>query len=160
MATRLGVAPLMLLAAFAGISCAEQDRADIEVLYAPSAAAPLDAVTVTLTGAGIDRELNGAELGTTRYATPHSPRIELAPGEELTVGFRIEGAAIMAEGAVRIPIEPGRRYGASAGIQAERPVCLGCVELLAFPLTGEAANGTDSLFISWGSNSISNPVDY
>ena len=145
------------LCTFLTLGCGIDARSELEVLYAPAATAPLETVTILLDGPGLDRQFDGSDLGTSRYGTPHTPVLDVEPGM-LTVTVRIAGAGeLLAEAVVSIPIEAERRYGVAAIVAAERPTYLGRMGGAAVGVRGTA---TDSLFVSWGSNSLPEPVIY
>jgi len=69
----------------------------------------------------------------------------------------------IATGSLELPLRSDWRYGVTVQVDSTDPAryCLGCIGSLAFALRpGVGRSVRDSLWLSWGGNSISNPVEY
>ena len=99
-----------------------------------------------LTGTGTQPRYHTLTSGTLRV------RVDMA-----------DASGAIAVGSVMLPLRSDWGYGISVAIDSVNPrrSCFGCAGSAAFPLrSGVGRSPRDSLWLTWGGNSISNPVDY
>lgn len=64
---------------------------------------------------------------------------------------------------IELPLKPDWRYGITIAIGPDNPFfqCFGCQDYQSIPISDELAfSESDTLYLVWGRNSISQPVDY
>ena len=139
-------------------ACGEPENDnDVEVLLhthgAPEALRELGLYRVDLAAGGVTHRLTGADFGTTRYGTPHSPRLAIPNSGELRVSVAVVAPAGDTLGSVRVGVrlQADHRYGVAVRPGGTRPVgaCVGT--LISAPLrTPGASAASDTLWVAYG----------
>ena len=78
--------------------------------------------------------------------------------------FRDPDGVVVSEGQVTVGLRRDWRWGIDIFHTGRNPYrwCMGCFGYKSFPILNSAymTSDTDSVFVIWGGNSISNPVEY
>ena len=130
----------------------------------------------TLTGRSLTRNRRSASRSRyplkekTLTRSDFSDGVKAGPFSTAIYGtLRIEVALLgedgeaMSSGMVRLPLQPNNEYSVTVDIGESNPIraCLGCQGSKVFAIDPDLGYApTDSLFIVWAGNSISNPVIY
>ena len=82
---------------------------------------------------------------------------------KIDVSIRVDGTETQTNGTIELPLKKDWRWGVYLFIQEKDPIsdCCGCMGSESHdldPILGYGGN--ERLYIVWGGNSISNPVDY
>jgi hypothetical protein len=160
--------------AFGACSFSDPAGAEIRVAFGlnEEAAVRLDASAFTVS-ARIDDGERIRLLGRPDFTTANGRRYSAGPFKISSSGTASVSCTLaesdgsesraITTGTVGIDLRSGVRYGVDCivGEENPHPTCLGCFGYAAFPLDSTLGlPPSDSLFILWGGNSISNPVDY
>ena len=119
---------------------------------------------ITATSGDWSIAVSGEEIGTAE--SPNHSREFETPGSGLLVikaVLRRPGEPALAEGAIELDIREDWVWGVDVFLTDENPtqMCFGCIGHRGFSIpAGLTDEPSDSLFIVWGGNSISNPVVY
>lgn len=150
----------LLLAA--ATACSPGDEARVSVQYVPRTGVAALTPSVVVAAPGLNRTLSSAEIGASslgevqEIATPTTGRLD--------VQYSLAGGGNAAStGAVHIDLRPDWTWGIRISIDSVSPLrgCFGCVAAQSFPLSAAYRRGpADSVWVSWGGNSIKNPVVY
>ena len=105
-----------------------------------------------------------ALTGVSLIGTGYPPSYQTKTSGTLSVQVDMADAAgALAAGNVQLPLRDDWGYGISVAIDSVNPIrfCFGCLGAKAFALRRDVGRSArDSLWITWGGNSISNPVEY
>ena len=141
--------------------CGRRDEARASVGYRGTAAIPPSAVTLTIDGPGTTATFHGAELPSQGTAV-RTPEVATSVSGNMTIGFTLATPqGDLSRGSVTLPLRPDWNWGVDVVVDTVNParLCLGCVGSKSFPLK-VPRTPTDSVWMVWGGNSLSNPVVY
>lgn len=123
-----------------------------------------DLVTVRVTDGRGTRLLGADDFGNVDANFFRTAPIATATSGTVTVDVALEDAGrSLAEGRVVLDGRPDWGWGVTIHVTDSDPAraCFGCFGSLAFPLDPSVARTpADSLWLTWGGNSISDPVVY
>jgi hypothetical protein len=160
MRTRL---PLLLILALASVLGCGGPEAQASARFSPTSKLPPSTFTVTLDDGGTKHSYRGADYFTTS-GTVNTPVIETRTSGTLRIQFELaSGDTPISEGEVLLPLRKDWIWGASIMVDSLNPTryCFGCVGSKAFPLAAAYRRvPQDSVWMTWGGNSIKNPVVY
>ena len=109
------------------------------------------------------RAYRGGELRP-QGAALSTPAVETAESGTLRVGYELtEGGATVSKGDVQMPLRKDWSWEVTIRVDSLNPsrYCFGCSGATAFPLAAQFRRvPADSVWVTWGGNSISNPVIY
>lgn len=148
------VLPLLL---FVAVAACDDSRMSVRMIE--TAEVPLSAVTVTVVLPNHTRVLRKGDFGSRNLVAPafSTP----AHGTAL-VQVALDGDTTGAsERRISLGLRSDWEYGVDITADSLDPkrLCLGCIGSMAFPLPpARQRTPRDSLWITWGGNSISNPV--
>lgn len=144
------------------ISC---DQARVEVRYHATPPLTLSMLSLQVTAAGEGWEFTGPESlpGGNRVFT--TGRIPTALEGTLTVAFALRRPSgdTLSYGSASVPLRSDLGWGFEIMPFTTDPadLCFGCAGSIAFALdTTFRATGRDSVWLTWGGNSIKHPVIY
>lgn len=155
----------LIPAILAGGCESEDPRALLGFTLFPTADQGLDPAAVAIrfddgrsrgTVTGEDFSGTDGRLATREFETRTSGTLRV----DVTVR---DGAEEIAEGGVEIPLRPDWRWGVSLSVDDDDPAdtCFGCFGSAAFAVAeSHRRSPSDSLWVVWGGNSISDPVVY
>ena len=136
------------------LACAGDQGSSVQVYLLTSPTVALSEVLVRVSDRSGQSLLTGSDFIKTDIATPHSAAFGVATGGDLAVDVVLVklGSDTVGVGNLRIPLEANMRYGVDVHVAPVSPIhgCMGCRGVVAFPLRGSLAGGTDSLYITWG----------
>ena len=93
-----------------------------------------------------------------------TPVVGTAESGTLRVGYEVtEGGATVSTGEVQLPLRKDWSWGVTIQVDSldRSRYCFGCSGSKAFPLAAQYRRvPADSVWVTWGGNSISNPVIY
>ena len=141
----------IVLAAACGIT--GTDDARIQIRDHAAAVLPRSAMSITLTAPGFQRKLTPDEMAGADIVTPSTGSI--------TVSYVLRdpsGTTDVSTGSVLLGLRRDQVIGVDIAIDSASParVCFGCAGSKAFPLAAAyRRTAADSLWVTWGSNSIS-----
>ncbi len=136
-----------------GLAACRTAIAQIEIQNRTAVAVPGSALTVTVAAPGLQRTLTGGDIGIP-LATPTTGTLTL------TADLRV-GASPVSSGAVSLPLGADRSIGVSISVDSVNPTrtCLGCAGSRSFPVAAAFQRvASDSMWIVWSTNSLSNSV--
>jgi hypothetical protein len=155
---RQRLAGLLLVVATACSS----DEARVAVQYVPRAPFAALAPAIVVTAPGIHRTLTTSEIGLASGALPRE--ISTPTAGRLDVQFSLlDGATTASSGAVHVDLRPDWTWGFNIVIDSVSPLrtCFGCSGGQSFPLSAAYRRvPADSVWVTWGGNSIKHPVVY
>lgn len=164
--SRLALGALFVAAAAAIAGCVvSRPTAEVEFRYVNASATgvPVGALTITFDDGGGPRIARGVDLDPTKGAISRWPRFETRQRGMMLVSVILERSPgdTLATGGVVLPLRQDWRWGVD--ILVAQPSlansCLGCEGVRAFALRSQNPAGqADSLYLTWGGNSISKPV--
>jgi hypothetical protein len=146
-------------ALMSGLGCHE-DEARVIATYFPRPNLPVETFHVTLDDGGSSRSFGGRDLTGTdgRVSTP---MIGTRTGGTLRVSYNLEASGdVVSEGTVTLPLQRDWAWGLDVQVDSLNPTryCLGCLGSKAFSLSSAyRRTAADSVWVTWGGNSISNP---
>lgn len=150
----LSCARAFAVAGLLAVSSCVNDNALINVRNSAAGALPSESITVVLTAPGYHRILTPDELGGADIPTPTSGSI--------TISYELQSGTVSAStGALALSVARDRVLGVTISLDSIDPMagCFGCVGSRSFPLASAFRRAPkDSIWIVWGSNSISKPV--
>jgi hypothetical protein len=153
---------LLTVLAFAAAACSNSDEARVSVQYVPRTDLAALTPSVVVAAPGLRRTLSSDEVGATgareplAIATPTAGRLDL----EFSL---VDRGTTASTGTVHVDLRPDWTWGFRISIDSVNPVrpCFGCIGAVSFPLAAAYRRGpADSVWVSWGGNSIKNPVVY
>jgi hypothetical protein len=147
------------VALLAFVAACEDSRMSVRIIESPEL--PLSAVNVTVVLPNHTRALQSGDFGTRDMAAPW---ISTPAHGTALVQVTIDGDSTSAS-ARRISLGLRSDWEYTVLIQADtldpKRSCLGCIGSQAFALpAARQRTPSDSLWFTWGGNSISNPVTY
>lgn len=155
MSVRLCLAAGAMIGSAAGCS-----EARVSADYQRDTLVPRAQTVVTLSD-GLHRyALTGAALIGTGYPPSYQTK---ASGTLLVQVDMADAAGAVATGNVQLPLRDDWGYGISVAIDSVNPIrfCFGCLGGKSFSLRRDVGRSArDSMWITWGGNSIKNPVTY
>lgn len=98
------------------------------------------------------RSLGPQDFQMTRYAIPHTPKLETTTSGDLAVSISLVTTAdTIARADLSLPLRSNWEWGVAIRIGGANPqgVCFGCSDILAVPIAAPAPAG-DSMFVSFG----------
>jgi hypothetical protein len=150
---------------FAGVGCGLEKEARAEVSYMPSPSLPVSAFRTTINDGRATRTFNGAEM-TPPYGglLVQTPTIGTETSGTLTIAYTLEiSNTIVSEGRVTLALQDDWIWGARVEVDSLNPTryCMGCFGTKSFPLAAAYRRvPADSVWVTWGGNSIKNPGIY
>jgi hypothetical protein len=154
--------PLFILLLVAASACSATDEARVSVQYVPRMGVAALTPSVVVTAPGLKQTLSSAQVGVSslsevlEIATPTTGRLDI----EYSL---VSGATTASTGTVHADLRPDWTWGFRISVDSVSPLrgCFGCVGAQAFPLNAAYRRGpADSVWVSWGGNSIKHPVVY
>ena len=141
------------------VAACEDSRMSVRIIESPEL--PLSDVRVTLVLPNHTRVLQPGDFGTRDKVAPW---LSTPAHGTAFVQVALDGDTTAAS-ARRLSLGLRSDWEYSVLVQADsldpKRTCLGCIGSLAFPLPeARQRNPRDSLWLTWGGNSISNPVVY
>jgi hypothetical protein len=152
---------LVCLLSLSLAACGEE-RAELQIAIQGETELLRRALYVEATAPRWRRAWTGAEIGT-RSSPNHSAPVETPNDGTLRVRAELQDAsgAVLTSGEVRLDLRPDWVWGVDIWLASENPTlgCFGCMGYRAFAIPAALrVTPTDSLYMIWGGNSISNPV--
>ncbi|QJR37594.1 hypothetical protein [Gemmatimonas groenlandica] len=142
-------------------ACGADDEALISVSYRSDAIVPRTQTTVILSDGTRRYVITGAEL---RPADGIAIMRPTAMSGEAKANVSMSDAqGVIATGQLELPLMSDWVWGVEIHVDSVNPsrLCFGCVGSRSFPLRpGVGRTVRDSLWLTWGGNSIRNPVVY
>lgn len=152
------IPPRVVVVAVLAGACGSDD-ARVSAEYQRDPIVPRAQTTVTLSDGEHTHTLSGAQL----FAAP-KPRYPTRTRGTLVVAVAMADAAgPIARGTLELPLRADWIYGISIAVDSLDPAgqCFGCQGSRAFALrSGVGRSPKDSLWLTWGGNSLSSPVIY
>jgi hypothetical protein len=163
MRLRLHQLGILLTAVFlAGVGCGLGKEARVEVSYLPRPSLPASAFRTTINDGRATRTFRGTEMTSPSGGiTLSTPTIGTETSGTLSITYTLEiSNAIVSEGLVTLPLQADWIWGARVEVNSVNPTryCMGCTGTKAFPLAAAYRRvPADSVWVTWGGNSIKNP---
>jgi hypothetical protein len=144
------------------LGCHGED-ARVQVTYFMRSGLPAASFRTTIDDGSGRREFRGASL-TANASQVATPMVDTRRSGTLRVAFALdaEGGAA-SQGEVSLPLRSDWTWGIWVQIDSIDPrrTCFGCIDSRAFPLIDRYRRvAADSVWVTWGGNSIKNPVIY
>lgn len=151
-----------MVSVFVALGCDDEALVSFSVLSEPGRLEP-GMVTVrfsdgagTRTVSGDDFVGNDQRADTREFATRNRGTLEVLVEVEAETG-------LVASGTLDLPLQPDWRWSINFFLDERNPhdSCIGCFGYLSSPLLeAYSTSPAESLWLTWGGNSISNPVVY
>ena len=142
------------------MACSATDEARVSVRYVQRAGVASLVPSILIAAPGMKRILSSSELGVAASGQP--VEIDTPTSGQLDMNFTLANqGAIVSAGTVRVDLRPDWTWGFDITIDSVNPVrlCFGCIGAQSFPLNAAYRRGpADSVWVSWGGNSIKHPV--
>jgi hypothetical protein len=158
------VFPVLLMICILSFGCSE-DRALVQVKFYKDTLLTKDMITITIDD-GESRWRFGTSCLHSYLGAWSSPELETKNAGTLLVKYQCkdpEGALVSA-GQLKLGLRKDWRWGIDIFHREQNPyhMCMGCFGYESFPILNPAymSSDSDSVFVVWGGNSISNPVEY
>jgi hypothetical protein len=156
---------LLASALLAGAGCFLRREAKAAVTYIAPSNLAASAFSVKIDDGGSTRTFRGVEMlqeaGGRQLSTPV---IGTATSGTLSIEYTIEtSSAIVSKGVVTMALRDDWTWGARIEVDSINPAryCFGCFGSKAFRLAAAYRRvPADSVWVTWGGNSIKNPVVY
>ena len=153
---------LSLGIAVTGSACGNGDQASVSYTFFEEPGFSADLVVLEFSDGKLTRRLTGddfaAGAGSRRDTRDFETR---TTGELVTSFWLLQGSDTLSSGELRIDLRSDWAWNISFFRADENPsgTCFGCVGATPYELEAEAQTApTDSLWLVWGGNSISDPV--
>ncbi len=144
------------------VGCEDEALVSFSVLSEPGRLDP-GTVTVRFSDGGRSRTVSGDDFvgdgqraDTPEFATRTRGTLELEVEVETDAG-------LVASGTLELPLQPDWRWNVSLFLDERNPheMCIGCFGYRSFPVVETyRTSPAESLWMTWGGNSISRPVVY
>jgi hypothetical protein len=156
-------AALLLVLSLASLAACAGDGARVSVSYTARPELPPSVATITIDAAGNTATIKGAEL-VAQGNTARSAELLTATKGTLTVSYvLIAPTDEQSRGSVSLDLRRDWIWGVDITIDSLDParMCFGCLGSKSFPLPAAyRRSARDSVWMTWGGNSIRNPVIY
>lgn len=150
---------LLVVLALGGAGCfGTRDETRVSATYRDDRVIPRSQATITLTDGRHRYVLTGTALDAT---DGESSRPLNSAGELDVLVALVDARGPIATGRFATPLAPDRIYGIDIRIDSVNPqrFCFGCVASFPFPLRSDRGRSArDSMWVTYGYNSIRNPV--
>jgi len=158
------VFPVLLMISILSFGCSE-DRALVQVKFYKDTLLTRDMITITIDD-GESRWRFGPSCLRSYLGAWSSPEIETRNEGTLLVKYQCKDpeGALVSGGQLKLGLREDWRWGIDIFHSEQNPyhTCFGCFGYKSFPILNPAymSSDSDSVFVVWGGNSISNPVEY
>jgi hypothetical protein len=147
---------------FVAVSCEDEALVSFSVLSQPGRLDP-GTVTVRFSDDGRTRTVSGNDFAS-HGQRADTPAFATRTRGALEVDVEVEtDGGLVASGTLELPLEPDWRWNVSLFLDERNPheTCIGCFGYRSFPvLESYRTSPAESLWMTWGGNSISSPVVY
>ena len=148
----------------AGTGCGLLKEATAEVTDTPRSNLPASAFRVVIDDGGPTRTFRGVDMPAKYGTTLATPTFSTATSGTLSITYTLEiSNSVVSEGLVTLPLRDDWTWGARIEVDSLDPkrLCMGCFGSKSFPLAAAYRRvPADSVWVTWGGNSIKNPVVY
>ncbi len=148
--------------AVTGSACGDADQASVNYTFFEDPGFSVDLVVLEFSDGSLTRRLTGDdfddEMGSRRDTRDFETR---TTGELVTSFWLLQGSDTLSSGELSIDLRSDWAWNISFFRADESPsgTCFGCVGAEPYKLAAAAQSApTDSLWLVWGGNSISDPV--
>jgi hypothetical protein len=153
----------IVLTVAALLAACSNDQSKADAAYMGRTELPPSAVVLRIDAAGRVRTFRGADLETSGLQV-RTPTVSTATGGTLRVSYVLGPAdAEASRGEVSLGLRDDWGWGVTVQIDSANPTrfCFGCMGAQSFPLAAAyRRSAKDSVWMTWGGNSIKNPVVY
>jgi hypothetical protein len=160
----LRVFPALLLACILGFGCSE-DRALVRAKFYEDTMLTKEMITITIDD-GRSRWQFGSSGLQSYMGAWSTPELATRNKGTLLVRYQVKDSIgdVVSEGDVALDLRKDWRWGIDMFHRDRNPyrMCMGCLGYRSYPIMDPAymASDSDSVFVVWGGNSITNPVVY
>jgi hypothetical protein len=138
------------------------DESRVSVIYEGGARVPSEELQVTIEEPSHHLTFEAGNLSSPTVTVV--PSLRTSSRGSLQIDYTmIDGTTQMSSGGVNLDLRPDWEWGVSIQADSLNPVqrCFGCFGSKPFPLLSQyRRNARDSIWVTWGGNSISHPVIY
>jgi hypothetical protein len=153
---------IVTVVAAAALGCGSENKSEFSMRYLGAVQLPPGRLDVTITDPAVQRSRQGLPLNTPTVTLYDSQQTE-AQGQ-LSISYVMkDGATQLSTGAISLDIRGDWIWDITLSVDTLNParLCFGCSGSKSFPLsTPYQRNARDSVWLTWGGNSIAHPVIY
>jgi hypothetical protein len=160
---RVALRRVLSLASLAALAACAGDGARVSVSYTGRPELPPSVATITIDAAGNTSTMRGAELVAQGYTVRSAELLTATKGALIVSYVLIAPTDEQSRGSVSLDLRRDWIWGVNITIDSLDPalMCFGCFGSKSFPLPAAyRRSARDSIWMTWGGNSIRNPVIY